>query len=126
VATSGWRGRSWSLGIADAVTVLADSAARADAAATLIANAVDLPGHPGIIRRPARELQAESDLGDRLVTVEVPALTDAEVAAALDRGAAFAENLIARGLIAGAALFLQGDTRTLGAARPLLTEPCLG
>ena len=47
IATSGWRGRSFSLGIADAVTVLADSAAAADAAATIIANAVDLPGHPG-------------------------------------------------------------------------------
>ena len=46
VATSGWRGRSFSLGIADAVTVLARSAAVADAAATLIANAVDLPDHP--------------------------------------------------------------------------------
>ena len=46
IATSGWRGRSFSLGIADAVTVLADHAAMADAAATIIANAVDLPGHP--------------------------------------------------------------------------------
>ncbi len=126
VATSGWRGRSWSLGIADSVTVLAATAARADAAATLIANAVDLPGHSGIGRRPARELQADSDLGDRLVTISVPILTDAEAAAALDRGAAFADSLIARGLIAGAALFLQADARTLGAARPLLTEPCLG
>ena len=41
VATSGWRGRSRSLGIADSVTVLAASGARADAAATMIANAVD-------------------------------------------------------------------------------------
>jgi uncharacterized protein len=126
VATSGWRGRSWSLGIADAVTVLAGTAARADAAATLIANAVDLPGHPGILRRPARKMQADSDLGDRLVTVEVPALTAPEVATALDRGAAYADRLIARGLIAGAALFLQAEARILGAARPLLTEPCLG
>jgi len=42
VATSGWRGRSFSLGIADAVTVLARTGAEADAAATLIANAVGL------------------------------------------------------------------------------------
>ena len=68
VATSGWRGRSFSLGIADAVTVLARSGAEADAAATLIANAVDLPGHPAIKRMPARELAPDSDLGDRLVT----------------------------------------------------------
>ena len=37
VATSGWRGRSHSLGIADSVTVLAATAAMADAAATVIA-----------------------------------------------------------------------------------------
>ena len=73
LATSGWRGRSFSLGIADAVTVLARTAADADAAATLIANAVDLPGHPGVRRAPARELQADTDLGDRPVTVAVGA-----------------------------------------------------
>jgi ApbE superfamily uncharacterized protein (UPF0280 family) len=54
IATSGWRGRSFSLGIADAVTVLADTAARADAAATVVANAVDLPGHPRVERPCAR------------------------------------------------------------------------
>ena len=71
IATSGWRGRSFSLGIADAVTVLADRAAAADAAATIIANAVDLPGHPAIVRVPACELAPDSDLGDRLVTQAV-------------------------------------------------------
>ena len=71
VATSGWRGRSFSLGIADAVTVLAPTAAQADAAATMIANAVDLPGHPAITRRPARDLQHDTDLGDRPVTTAV-------------------------------------------------------
>ena len=54
VATSGWRGRSFSLGIADAVTVLARTGAEADAAATIIANAVDLPGHPAVRRERAR------------------------------------------------------------------------
>ena len=70
IATSGWRGRSFSLGIADAVTVLAEDAAAADAAATLIANAVDLPGHSAIVRQPANELSPDSDLGERLVTTE--------------------------------------------------------
>ena len=58
IATSGWRGRSFSLGIADAVTVLADRAAVADAAATVIANAVDLPGHPSVVRVRACDLGA--------------------------------------------------------------------
>lgn len=114
IATSGWRGRSQSLGIADAVTVLARSAARADAAATMVANAVDLPDHPGILRRPAREVKADSDLGDRLVTVAVPPLAAAEVEAALTRGLAAAEHYRQRGLIEAAALFLQGEVRTTG------------
>jgi uncharacterized protein len=113
IATSGWRGRSFSLGIADAVTVLARTAAMADAAATMIANAVDLH-HPGIGRRPAREVQCESDLGARLVTVAVPSLSAAERALALDAGLSAAKGFEGRGLIAGAALFLQGESRLTG------------
>lgn len=122
IATSGWRGRSFSLGIADAVTVLATSAAAADAAATLIANAVDLPGHPAIQRRPARELVPDSDLGDWLVTVGVSALRPGEIAAALDAGLAAAEDFQRHGLICSAALFLDGDARMLG---PLLARPTI-
>ncbi len=116
VATSGWRGRSHSLGIADAVTVLADTAAAADVAATLIANAVDLPGSPKIKRMAAEELSPDSDLGDRMVTVAVDTLTGAETAAALDQGAAYAAEIQARGLISQAALQLNGDVRVVGAA----------
>jgi ApbE superfamily uncharacterized protein (UPF0280 family) len=116
IATSGWRGRSFSLGIADAVTVLAASAAEADAAATIVANAVDLPGHPAIRRRPAIEIQPDSDLGERLVTREVRSLGAAEIAAALDAGEACAERLRAEGHIAAAAMHLQGVTRSIGRA----------
>ena len=114
VATSGWRGRSFSLGIADAVTVLARSGAEADAAATLIANAVDLPGHPAIARVPARDLAPDSDLGEQLVTQSVGALSPGEVALALDNGLAVAEDFRRRGLIAASALFLAGDARISG------------
>jgi ApbE superfamily uncharacterized protein (UPF0280 family) len=86
IATSGRHGRSFSLGIADAATVLADSAAAADAAATLLGNAVDLPGHPAVHRQPARSLQPDSDLGARCVTRHVDPLTPREIAAALDAG----------------------------------------
>ncbi len=121
IATSGWRGRSWSFGIADAVTVLADSAASADAAATMIANAVNLPGHPAITRRPARQMQAESDLGARLVTVAVGRLASSEVALALAQGETFAQSLLERGLIEGCALYLQDEMRAVAA--PGLKEP---
>lgn len=117
VATSGWRGRSFSFGIADAVTVLACSAAGADVAATLIANAVDLPGHPAIRRGPARDEAPDSDLGDRAVTLAVGPLTAAEAETALDAGLAVAETMRARGLIEAAALTLAGRTRVAGAPR---------
>ena len=118
VATSGWRGRSFSLGIADAVTVLADRAAAADAAATIIANAVDLAEHPAIVRVPARELAPDSDLGNRLVTQGVGVLDRKEIDQALSTGAETAQTLLKLGLIRSAALNLQGETRLLG----VLTE----
>jgi ApbE superfamily uncharacterized protein (UPF0280 family) len=111
IATSGWRGRSFSLGIADAVTVLAETAAMADAAATIIANAVDLPGHAAIERRPASELAPQNDLGERLVTVAVGDLTAAEIDQALARGCRAAERCLERQLIRAAALHLGGRTR---------------
>ncbi len=101
VATSGWRGRSHSLGIADSVTVLARTAAMADAAATLIANAIDLPNHPKIKRKPASELAPDSDLGDRMVTVDVCGLTMSETFCALESGQRVARTMIDAGQIAG-------------------------
>ena len=122
IATSGWRGRSQSLGIADSVTVLARTAAEADAAATMIANAVDLPGHPAIRRIPACDLRDDSDLGARRVTTHVGPLEPAEIARALDAGAAFADTCRARGLIHAAWLTLAGDSRSVGAP-DLITAP---
>ncbi|QFU17718.1 UPF0280 family protein [Microvirga thermotolerans] len=118
IATSGRHGRSFSLGIADAVTVLAATAAAADAAATVIANAVDLPGHPAVRRCPASEIQPDSDLGDRPVTRHVEPLLLADIGTALARGVACAEELLSSGLIRGAALHLQGETTTVGFASP--------
>jgi ApbE superfamily uncharacterized protein (UPF0280 family) len=110
IATSGWRGRSFSLGIADAVTVLAGTAAAADAAATMIANAVTVD-HPSIKRRPARQLDPDSDLGELPVTVAVGALPASAAEQALDNGATEARCLRLRGLIEGAALSLNGAWR---------------
>lgn len=112
VATSGWRGRSFSLGIADSVTVLATNAAAADAAATIIANHVDVE-HPAIARAPADQLRDDTDLGSRRVTVGVPVLPAAAVETALDRGLACAQQCRERGLIHAALLALQGRTRIL-------------
>lgn len=119
IATSGWRGRSFSLGIADAVTVLASDAATADAAATLVANAVDLPAHPAIQHAPADQLAPDTDLGARLVTTGVGALTASEVDHALGRGLAVAEEFVERGLIVSAALFLCGESRLCNFPHPV-------
>ncbi|MCA0246770.1 MAG: UPF0280 family protein [Proteobacteria bacterium] len=118
IATSGRGGRSFSLGIADSVTVLATTAAAADAAATLIANAVNLD-HPAIDRRAACDLDPDSDLGDLPVTVAVGTLPLEIVAEALARGVAEARRLRRCGLIDSAALSLQGEWRLEAGDVPL-------
>ncbi|HUG21428.1 UPF0280 family protein [Piscinibacter sp.] len=116
IATSGWRGRSFSLGIADSVTVLARTAAEADAAATVIANAVNVDDSR-IVRRPACEMKDDSDLGTLPVTVDVPTLDDATVRHALAAGERRARDLQALGLIWSAALSCQGRFALVDAER---------
>ena len=124
LATSGWRGRSFSFGIADSVTVLAATAAQADAAATMVANAVDVDD-ARIQRRPANSLKDGSDLGERLVTVAVPALAPQQVQGALWRGMHCALDLQRRGLLFSAALVCQGRLASLPAAIDLAPEATL-
>jgi ApbE superfamily uncharacterized protein (UPF0280 family) len=114
IATSGQRGRSLSLGIADAVTVLARTAAMADAAATKLGNAVDLPDHPDIKRANAQSLRDDTDLRDIPVVTHVGRLSQTEIERALERGKKMATALENVGLIDGVALFLQGQNQTLG------------
>jgi ApbE superfamily uncharacterized protein (UPF0280 family) len=113
IATSGWRGRSHSLGIADAVTVLAATAAKADVAATLLANAVNVDDDR-IIRRPARLLDPDSDLGELLVVVDVGRLSDQQVDHALQPATVAAKSMLVSGLIEGALIQLQDQHAALG------------
>jgi ApbE superfamily uncharacterized protein (UPF0280 family) len=108
-ACKGRGGRSFSFGIADSVSVLAHTAAQADAAATVIANAVDIPGHQAIHRVPACDIDPDTDLGALLVTCDVGTLGHADIAAALDAGADVADDLMEAGLILGAVLCLRGQ-----------------
>ncbi len=119
VATSGWRGRSFSLGIADSVTVLARTAAQADAAATVIANAVNVADER-IARRPAREVKDDSDLGELLVTVDVQPLEPPLVQRALRAGHACAQALREAGLIWSAVLVCQNQALTTDIATDTL------
>ncbi|XDZ66340.1 UPF0280 family protein [Alphaproteobacteria bacterium LSUCC0684] len=118
MATSGFGGRSLSPGIADSVTVLADCAATADVAATLIAGAVDCPDTNGIRRRPAHDIHPDSDLGARLVTVEVPPLEVEQIASALEAGRKLARRMMQGGRLAGAVLELQGEITVVGLDDP--------
>lgn len=110
-ATSADGGRSFSLGIADAVTVLAETASRADVAATLIANQVDLPDHPAVSRIAANSLDPDSDLQNRQVTTGVGVLSDAEINLALQRGWTLANKFLQQNLIHSALLSLRGTYR---------------
>ena len=110
VATSGRHGRSFSLGIADAVTVLARNAAIADTCATLIANTVDIKSTK-VRRLPANEIELDSDLGEQLVTVDVGQLEQDECDSALAKGVKLAREFLDQGLVNSVFLFLQGSYR---------------
>ena len=112
VATSGWQGRSLSLGIADSVTVLAKNAAIADASTTLIANAVNIDSDK-VRRQSAREIDMDSDLGEQLITVDVGQLDEKERRAALGNGLRRAAEFFSMNILTSAFLYLQGQHVTL-------------
>jgi ApbE superfamily uncharacterized protein (UPF0280 family) len=116
LATSGWRGRSLSFGIADAVTAFAANAATADVAATMIAGAVDADD-PAIERRPASEVRDDTELGQRPVTVAVGPLSEPSIVTAMNAGVALAKDYRARGLISHAYLALQNRRRVVALNR---------
>jgi ApbE superfamily uncharacterized protein (UPF0280 family) len=108
VATSGWRGRSFSLGIADSVTVLANNAAMADAAATMIANSVNLKNHPLIKKKYAQDLNDGSDLFGQMVTTEVGKLSQKDIIKAINNGHNKAKMYLGNNLINSALIQLCG------------------
>lgn len=118
VATSGWTGRSFSTGVADVVTVWAGDCTTADAAATWIASRTDLRSDK-ISRTPAGELDPATDIPLLDVTRRVGRLTKEEKEEALAAGQAESRKLIARNVIHGVFLAVQGDHRWLcGSAGP--------
>ncbi len=118
IATSGWRGRSLSPGIADAVTVLAGSTRTADVAATLIAGAVFVKS-PAVRQEAASQLRDDTDLGEMLVTTDVGQLSYFEKCEALDQGLDLARRFRQAGWIKLAYLALQGEVRSLSVSHEL-------
>ena len=104
IATSGWKGRSFSMGIADSVTTIAKSSAIADAAATVIANDTDIKNHKNIKKQEASKIDEYSDLKNKLVTTYVGELSLNDIQKSLKKGVMTAKSLIKKNIILTALL----------------------
>lgn len=105
ITTSGLGGRSFTQGIASAVTVLAETSRVADACATLIANHCYAEDQ-GIIRLPAERLDPNTDIPGLLVTVHIEELSPETIPQAMDNGCSKARELYDKGIIQGAVIFI--------------------
>jgi hypothetical protein len=105
VTTSGMGGRSFTRGIASAVTVLADNASLADAAATAVANSCFVEDK-SILQLPAQNIDPNSDLADIHVTSEVKLLSTESIRKAVGNARRKADNLFQKDLIIGAFIAL--------------------
>ncbi len=105
VTTSGLGGRSFTRGIASAVTVLAENASVADAAVTAVANACFVEDK-AILQLPAENMDPNSDLTGIHVTTGVKPLSPESIRIAVGNARHKAENLFQKGLIIGAFIAL--------------------
>lgn len=110
VATSGLGGRSFTLGVADAVVVLASTAALADACATYIANTTSISS-PFVTKQKASELDWDTDIPDLMVTTSVGNLKNEEIELALEQGYRSAVALLEKDVIKGCLIFVKGRCR---------------
>lgn len=120
VTTSGSGGRSFTKGIATAATVLAKTAAIADACATSIGNATYSP-HPNIQLIKAEEIDPLTDLVGHWVVRDVGELSAETIQAALENGWRRAKELYDQNLIKGCIIFIgqAGVALPEGLATPL-------
>ncbi len=110
ICTSGLGGRSFTRGIASAVTVLGETAAIADAAATSVANATYID-HPNIIRINADELDPLTDLKGVKITYGVGDLEKEFIETCFNKALNYANTLVNTGVIVGAVVSIKGQTR---------------
>jgi uncharacterized protein len=121
ICTSGMGGRSFTRGIASAVTVSARSAAVADAAASAIANSTFI-AHANIVREPAEKVDPDTDLVGIHVTYEVGKLPEEFVQMCLQKGLARAEALAETGIITGAVITIKGRTALSDQVKHLISN----
>jgi uncharacterized protein len=122
LATSGFGGRSFTLGVADIGTVVAETGAIADAAATFICNRTDVETKK-VVRRRASEIDPLTDIPDELVTVSVGELDRGLVLKALENGIEAAHSLKKGNVIHDAIVILGKETATtIGSDRRIKLE----
>jgi len=122
MATSGFGGRSFTLGLADSVTVVAENGATADAAATHICNCTSV-ATDRVVRRKASEIDPLTDIGDEYVTVSIGQLNDKLIATALDNGLTIAANMKKQQMIYDAVIDLRGSmVTTVDGDKPITLE----
>jgi uncharacterized protein len=107
INTSGLGGRSFTRGIASAVTVFAKTSTIADAAATGIANECYVNDR-AIIQLPAEQLDPNTDLQGVPVTVEVGHLSEELWSKAIAQAKRKAETLVSKDIIQGAVIVADG------------------
>lgn len=106
IATSGFGGRSLTLGLADIVTVVAENSAVADAAATFLCNRTNVDTDK-VLRKRASEVDPSTDIPDELVTVHIADLSDEEIQEALHEGLMEAYRLKKNSIIYDAVFLLK-------------------
>jgi ApbE superfamily uncharacterized protein (UPF0280 family) len=111
LATSGFGGRSFTLGMAEMGTVLAGSGALSDAAATYICNKTNTDTDK-VIRKKASEIDPLTDIPEEFVTVGMKNLDDGVITEALRNGLYAAQMLKQNNIIYDAAIVLGGNIVT--------------
>jgi ApbE superfamily uncharacterized protein (UPF0280 family) len=121
VTTSGMGGRSFTRGIASAVTVLADNASMADAAATAVANSCFVKDK-GIVQLPAEKIDPHSDLTGTLITTQVGPLSMEKSRKAIESAQEKAEDLVQKKAIIGALIALENQFAVTDSMHPYISE----
>jgi len=106
IATSGLGGRSFTRGVASAVTILARTASLADAAATAVANASFVEDE-NVLQQPAEKIDPNTDIAGIPVTVKVGPLSEEKVEMAVFRASGKARSLEDQGVILGVVVEVQ-------------------
>jgi ApbE superfamily uncharacterized protein (UPF0280 family) len=120
ITTSGVGGRSFTRGIASAVTTIAGTASVADAAATAIANACMVADNK-ILQVPAQQLDPNTDLIGIPVTVKVGALSSYKIRLAVQKALQKAEHLAQKNIIGGALIAAGANVATTANMQDFLT-----